>query len=59
MYRPPHTRSFHAEGSIVTTIFGLLFWDVFFADVPGVFETPYQSAPLDLGEDTFALGAPI
>jgi hypothetical protein len=50
------TCRFHAEGSIVTTIFGLLFWDVIFADVPGVFETPYQSAPLDLGEDTFALG---
>jgi fanconi-associated nuclease 1 len=55
----------------VSTIFGLLFWDVYvvllcrgtrltplpslriFASVPGAFETPYQSAPLDIFEDTF------
>lgn len=45
--------SFHCEGRIVTTLFGLLFWDVIFAPVPGAFETRYQSAPLDLAEDTF------
>lgn len=32
------------------------FWDVLFAPVAGAFETAYQSAPLDLGEDSFALG---
>lgn len=31
----------------------MLFWDVLFADVPGAFETPYQSAPLDIAEDCF------
>jgi len=31
----------------------LLFWDILFADVPGAFETPYQSAPLDIAEDCF------
>lgn len=46
-------RSFHCEGRIVTTLFGLLFWDVIFAPVPGAFETPFQSAPLDIAEDTF------
>ena len=33
----------------MTTLFGLLFWDVLFLDIPGVFESPFQSAPLDLG----------
>ena len=37
----------------MTTLFGLLFWDVIFAPIPGAFETPYQIAPLDLAEDTF------
>lgn len=44
---------FHCEGRIVCTLFGLLFWDILFADVPGAFETPYQSAPLDIAEDCF------
>ncbi|CDZ97246.1 Uncharacterized conserved protein [Phaffia rhodozyma] len=53
-------KGFHSEGSIITTIFGLLFWDIFFAVVPGAFETAFQTAPLDLGEDTFALArAPL
>jgi hypothetical protein len=30
------------------TLFGLLFWDVLFYPLPGVFTTPYQSAPHDL-----------
>ncbi|KAI0723944.1 hypothetical protein C8T65DRAFT_714858 [Cerioporus squamosus] len=46
-------KGFHSEGRIVTTLFGLLFWAVIFAPIPGAFETPYQSAPLDLAEDTF------
>jgi Fanconi-associated nuclease 1 len=29
-------------------------WPVLFQPHPGAFETPYQTAPLDLGEDTFA-----
>ncbi|KAI0362440.1 hypothetical protein OH77DRAFT_1515684 [Trametes cingulata] len=46
-------KGFHSEGRIVTTLFGLLFWDVLFAPIPGAFETRYQAAPLDLAEDTF------
>lgn len=46
-------RGFHSEGTIVSTLFGLLFWDILFAPVPGAFETPYQSAPLDLAHDSF------
>src|SRR5271170_5353384 len=45
--------SFHSEGSIVRTLFGLLFFDIIFAPIPGAFETPYQSAPLDIAEDAF------
>lgn len=45
--------SFHSESRILTTIFALLFWDILFADVRGAFETPHQTAPLDLTEDSF------
>ena len=47
------SRRFHCEGRIVTTIFGLLFWDIIFAPVLGAFETLYQVAPLDIAEETF------
>lgn len=49
----PCSTRFHSEGRVVTTLFGLLFWDIIFADIPGAFETPYQRAPLDIAEDTF------
>ncbi|CAK9784633.1 hypothetical protein CC85DRAFT_325949 [Cutaneotrichosporon oleaginosum] len=45
---------YHAESSILTTLFALLMWPVLFHPLPGAFETYYQTAPLDLGEDTFA-----
>jgi fanconi-associated nuclease 1 len=35
--------------------FALLFWDILFLPLPGVFETPYQTAPLDLSTDAFFL----
>jgi Fanconi-associated nuclease 1 len=46
-------KGYHCEGRIVTTLFGLLFWDIIFAPITGAFETPYQTAPLDIFEDTF------
>ncbi|OCH92080.1 hypothetical protein OBBRIDRAFT_886490 [Obba rivulosa] len=46
-------KGFHCEGRIVTTLFGVLFWDIIFAAIPGAFETPFQTAPLDITEDTF------
>jgi fanconi-associated nuclease 1 len=49
----PINSRYHSEGSIVRTIFGLLFFDIIFASIPGAFETPYQSAPLDIAEDAF------
>jgi Fanconi-associated nuclease 1 len=32
----------HCEGSIFSTLFSLLFWDIIFYDVPCVFQTPFQ-----------------
>ncbi|KAF7351105.1 Fanconi-associated nuclease [Mycena sanguinolenta] len=46
-------KGIHSETQILTTLFGLLFWDIIFAEVPGAFETPWQTGPLDIGEDSF------
>nr|VDD54095.1 unnamed protein product [Brassica oleracea] len=45
----------HTESSIWLTIFGLLMWDILFSDVPGVFQTRFQTAPLDLDTESFYL----
>ncbi len=42
-------RGMHCENSLWRSIVLLLLWDVVWDDsVPYVFQTPYQSAPLDL-----------
>ncbi len=39
-------------------IFVMVMWDVIFMDgIAGSFETPYQSAPLDMGSDSFPSSA--
>jgi hypothetical protein len=44
----------HSEGEVFRALFTLLFWDVIYsADVPFVFQTPYQDAPLDLNTEAF------
>ncbi|EFJ10356.1 hypothetical protein SELMODRAFT_427183 [Selaginella moellendorffii] len=43
----------HSESGIWLTLFGLLMWDVIFSDVPDAFQTPFQTAPLDLCTDSF------
>ncbi|KAJ0987186.1 hypothetical protein J5N97_005542 [Dioscorea zingiberensis] len=43
----------HSESGIWMTIFGLLMWDVIFSDVPNVFRSKFQMAPLDLDTDDF------
>ncbi|CDR88509.1 uncharacterized protein SPSC_04336 [Sporisorium scitamineum] len=49
-------KGYHCEGKLLTMIFVLVMWDVVFMDgIPGSFETPYQSAPLDMGSDSFAI----
>lgn len=46
----------HCENSLGTTIFGLLMWNVIFDDtVPYVFQSPFQSQPLDFGTKYFYL----
>lgn len=43
----------HTESRILSTIYGLLFWEIIFLPVPGAFETPYQTAPLDIMDMSF------
>lgn len=52
-YRDQGWKGFHSEGGIIRTLFGYLFYDVLFTYVPNVFQTPYQSCPLDLHTDAF------
>ncbi|KAI8384136.1 hypothetical protein BD560DRAFT_431379 [Blakeslea trispora] len=52
-YQKQGYQGLHCENGIIRMLAVLLFWDVIFADVPGVFETPYQSEPLDLRTDAF------
>lgn len=50
-------KGFHDEGGILKMLFALCLWDVIF-HAPGVtdiFETPYQRAPLDMGQDSFCI----
>ena len=46
-------KGWHSEGRVVRTLFGFLFYDVLFAYVPNVFQTPFQTCPLDLHSDAF------
>ena len=44
----------HDEGGSLRTLWALSLWPALFAeDVPGVFQTPFQRAPLDLHTDAF------
>ncbi|KAL5758235.1 hypothetical protein ACOSP7_020846 [Xanthoceras sorbifolium] len=43
----------HSESGIWLTIFGLLMWDILFSDIPDVFRSRFQTAPLDLATDSF------
>ncbi|KAF4608206.1 hypothetical protein EYR40_000550 [Pleurotus pulmonarius] len=52
-YERQDFKGMHSETIILTTLFALLFWDIIFWDVPGAFETPYQTEPLDLRDEIF------
>ncbi len=52
-YRAAGVDGVVSENQFFTTLFGVLFWDILFAPIPDVFQTPYQDAPLDLGTDAF------
>ena len=52
-YRDQGWKGYHSEGGIVRTLFGYLFYDVLFTYIPNVFQTQYQTCPLDLHTDAF------
>ncbi|KAF2874937.1 hypothetical protein BDV95DRAFT_626524 [Massariosphaeria phaeospora] len=52
-YRNQGWKGYHSEGGIVRTLFGYLFYDVLFTYIPNVFQTPFQTCPLDLHTDAF------
>lgn len=48
------TLGVHAEGSLISSLFGILFWDVIYDHfVPDVFVSKYQEMPLDLQSSDF------
>ena len=52
-YRLQGMKGYHAEGGIIRTLFAYLFCDILFIYVPNVFQTAYQTCPLDLHTDAF------
>ncbi|KAF1837512.1 hypothetical protein BDW02DRAFT_518837 [Decorospora gaudefroyi] len=52
-YRNQGWKGYHSEGGILRTLFAYLFFDVLFTYLPNVFQTPYQTCPLDLHTDAF------
>lgn len=43
----------HAENALFRALFGLLFWEVVFAPVKGMFQHRFQTGPLDLASEHF------
>ncbi|OTB08753.1 hypothetical protein M426DRAFT_51599 [Hypoxylon sp. CI-4A] len=52
-YRSQGWKGYHAEGGIMRTLFAYLFFDILFLYIPNVFQTAYQTCPLDLHTDAF------
>lgn len=52
-YRSQGWKGYHSEGGILRTLFAYLFFDVLFTYIPNVFQTAYQTCPLDLHTDAF------
>ena len=49
-----YTNGLHAEGSIVNSIAVILFWDIVYElEIPDVFRSPQQGAPLDFNSPHF------
>lgn len=53
IYRSAGWKGYHTENGLLRTLFAYLFFDILFLPVPNVFETAYQTAPLDLFTDAF------
>ncbi|KAI9642248.1 hypothetical protein NHQ30_009050 [Ciborinia camelliae] len=54
-YRSQGLKGYHSEGGILRTLFAYLFFDILFLYIPNVFQTAYQTCPLDLHTDAFCL----
>jgi Fanconi-associated nuclease 1 len=52
-YRSKGWKGYHSEGGILRTLFAYLFFDILFLYIPNVFQTAYQTCPLDLHTDAF------
>jgi fanconi-associated nuclease 1 len=52
-YRSQGMKGYHAEGGVIRTLFAYLFYDILFTYIPNVFQTAYQTCPLDLHTDAF------
>ncbi len=52
-FRAEGWKGYHAEGRIVRTLFAYLFYDILFLYIPNVFQTAFQTCPLDLHTDVF------
>jgi len=52
-YRTQGWKGYHSEGGILRTLFAYLFFDILFVYIPNVFQTAFQTCPLDLHTDAF------
>lgn len=52
-YRSLGYKGYHSEGGILRTLFAYLFYDILFLYIPNVFQTEFQTCPLDLHTDAF------
>ena len=52
-YRALGWKGYHSEGGMLRTLFAYLFYDVLFLYIPNVFQTEFQTCPLDLHTDAF------
>jgi Fanconi-associated nuclease 1 len=52
-YRALGWKGYHSEGRLLRTLFAYLFYDVLFLYIPNVFQTEFQTCPLDLHSDAF------
>ncbi|KAL4992781.1 VRR-NUC domain-containing protein [Aspergillus falconensis] len=52
-YRDHGWKGYHSEGGILRTLFAYLFYDIIFTYIPNVFQTIFQTCPLDLHTDAF------
>ncbi|XP_041371877.1 fanconi-associated nuclease 1-like [Gigantopelta aegis] len=48
-----YTDGLHAEGSVISSLFCLFFWDILFMDIPDAFHSAFQTRPLDFHSELF------